>query len=734
MCGRQGLRLWCALVFCALMSFCLLLPRPVVAADLEAEFKTAWHDFHDLVKDERKAKYRAYWQDLEKQFLAIYKDKPEGPLAPKALFYAGRVNEELGRRSYLKSDFRRAVDYYQRVVSRFPQHSWADDCLYRKALISLNYLNEPDQAAADCKEILRNYPKGDMRDKARDILAELGGASVLTAADSRQATEPEAEADSEQESAMVPEPAPESQPMPEPVRPRQDEAPASMQPPVQTAKGQTGEDVTTEERRGGPIMLRNVRYQSSDDYTRIVINVDDKIPYRYQLLNPVPELNKPHRLYIDLEGTRLGPKIDSQVDIADGILRQVRLGQNTPTVARVVLDFQDLQKYQIFALENPFRIIVDVSAPDRSKEQVRQAEVRKPIDKQAKPEEPAPTEPTERTVAEQTVTPRAVTDKEPVKRPVSKPVAKGELKRETPVEEPQAKAERRPVQRLTQAEAKKAPPEEKQAPEEKPKEEEPKEDQAAREAPSPVVDYTPPPESHKQAATLVEQLGLTVNTIMIDPGHGGKDPGALGPGKVYEKDVNLRFALILGKMLEQEGFKVLYTREKDTFIALEDRTAQANLKNADLFISVHCNAIHLPSLSGLETYYLDLATSKDAVRVAARENAVSARSISDLQVILTDLMLNSKLKESKDLAKSVHSRVVSSVRQKHKVRDHGVRSAPFYVLMGAKMPAILVELGYLTNPEEAKRLQSDDYLKLLAAGVVKGVAAYKKNIERFASL
>ncbi len=715
------------LLFCALLLLCLVLPRFAQASKLEAEFKTAWHDFHDLVKDERKAKYRAYWQDLEKQFLAIYKDKPEGPLAPKALFYAGRVNEELGRRSYLKSDFRRAVDYYQRVVSRFAEHSWADDCLYRKALIELNYLDEPDQAIAGFREILNNYPKGDMRDKARDILAELEGVSVLTAAGSAKPVEPESAPEPKQEPQAK---APEPDPAPEPVGSGQAEATPSRQTPEQKAQGQTGEDVTAGAQRTGPIMLRNVRYQSSDDYTRIVINVDDKVPYRYQLLNPVPELDKPHRLYIDLEGTRLGPKIDSQVNIADGILKQVRLGQNTPTVSRVVLDFQDLQKYQIFALESPFRIIVDVSAPGSSKD-TQPAEVRKPIDKRAKPEEPRPAE---KSVAEKAAKPQAEAAKEPVKRPVSKPVAKSDLKREPPVEQPQAKAERRPVQRLTPAEAKKAP-EEKKAPPIEPKEAQPEQELAAKEAPaSPVVEYTPPPESHKQSATLVEQLGLTVRTIMIDPGHGGKDPGAIGPGKVYEKDVNLRFALILGKMLEQEGFKVLYTREKDTFIPLEDRTAQANLKNADLFISVHCNAIHLPSLSGLETYYLDLATSKDAVRVAARENAVSARSISDLQVILTDLMLNSKLKESKDLAKSVHSRVVSSVRQKHKVRDHGVRSAPFYVLMGAKMPAILLELGYLTNPEEAKRLQSDDYLKLLAAGVVKGVAAYKTNIERFASL
>lgn len=642
--------------------------RPTWAAQTPQEnFKAAWHAFHELVKDERKGKYRVYWQDLEKQFLSIYKDQPEGPLAPKALYYAGRVNEELGRRSYLDSDYRHAVDFYQRVATRFPKHSWTDDCLYRKALIELNYLKDKQSAEEDLAAIVRHYPKGDMRSKAKALLAELAGETTLAEAESASS---------------------------EPETPPQDEAPSppkQMHPPSEEEETVAASVASVP---NGPNTLQEVRYQSSDEYTRIVLNADRKIPYRYQLLYPVPELNKPHRLYIDLEDTRMGKAVDSSVTVADGILRQVRIGQNTPTVTRVVLDFQDLQKYQIFAMEDPFRIIVDVSAPDLSKPKVEaQSAVRRPVRKTvAKAPEPKPE-------ARETPPPQ-----ETVKRPVAQPVAKPAPKADPT---PAAKAPE-PVKK-----AQAAPP--------------PKETAAAPK-------YTPPPESKKQAATLVEQLGLTVRTIMIDPGHGGRDPGAVGVGGVKEKDINLRFAKILGGILKQEGFNVLYTREKDTFIALEDRTAKANVEKADLFVSVHCNAIHLKNFSGMETYYLDLATSKDAVRVAARENAVSAKSISDLQVILTDLMLNSKLKESKDLAKNVHSRILQDLRRKHKVGDHGVRSAPFYVLMGAKMPAILVELGYVTNAAEAKRLQSDDYLRLQAQGLAKGILAYKRNIERFASL
>ena len=238
----------------------------------------------------------------------------------------------------------------------------------------------------------------------------------------------------------------------------------------------------------------------------------------------------------------------------------------------------------------------------------------------------------------------------------------------------------------------------------------------------------------KRVGSLVEQLGLSVRTIMIDPGHGGKDPGAQGLSGVTEKNVNLKFARILGEVLAKRGFKVLYTRSTDVFIPLEKRTEMANSMGADLFVSVHCNSHGDADSSGLETYSLNLANSQDAVRVAARENAASQKKISDLQAILTDLMLSSKTSESKDLAGFVQKRAIGEVRGKYHTRDRGPHEAPFFVLIGANMPAVLVELGYITNPAEAKRLNSDAYLRALADGLADGIVAYKKRIERYANL
>jgi N-acetylmuramoyl-L-alanine amidase len=162
----------------------------------------------------------------------------------------------------------------------------------------------------------------------------------------------------------------------------------------------------------------------------------------------------------------------------------------------------------------------------------------------------------------------------------------------------------------------------------------------------------------------------------------------------------------------------------------------ANVKKADLFLSVHINANRSSKIHGFETYYLNLARSASAVRVAARENAVSEKRISDLQFILTDLMLNSKMQESKDLAELIQGNVIGTVKGKYgyPTRDNGVRSAPFYVLMGAKMPSVLMELGYCTNDAEARRLKSDNYLNRMADGIVAGVVAYKKKINRYASM
>lgn len=561
----------------AAMIMIVLVSGAASAAPASSYFNTTYKKFHSLRKDSDRARYRSNWRKVENGFKKAYRKDRSGPFAPKSLYYLGRTNEELGRWSGLKSDYRQAVKYFSQAVKQFPHHSWIDDCIYRRAVIRYTKLNERTNARRDLAYLIDNYSGEDMAPKAKRQLRAWGGR--IKAAKKKKAK-------------------------PSPKR-----SGAVHATPTKGAH------------------LQMVRFRSSDDYTRVVLEMAGKVPFRYKLLDPAPKHGRPHRLYFDLVGAQLDRDVKRKTNVADGILKQIRVGQKDKETARVVLDFNSLQDYKVFPLDNPFRIVVDVYSP--------------------------------------------------------------------------------------QSDGTSAPP---------PSEGHKTVDNS---------EYRPPKESKKMAGDLLEQLGLTVNTVMLDAGHGGKDPGAVANG-LYEKNVNLRFVKILGRRLSQAGFKVMYTRDDDTFIPLEQRTAMANVKKVDLFLSVHCNAHRSSRISGLETYSLNLAKTQDAVRVAARENSVDPRSISDLQFILTDLMINSKMKESKDLAGDVQRRTLASVRKTWKVSDKGVREAPFYVLMGAKMPSILVELGYITNPTEAKRLKRKAYLERLAQGIVQGIITYKQKIERFA--
>jgi len=231
--------------------------------------------------------------------------------------------------------------------------------------------------------------------------------------------------------------------------------------------------------------------------------------------------------------------------------------------------------------------------------------------------------------------------------------------------------------------------------------------------------------------TLAQQLGLKIKRIVIDAGHGGKDPGAIGKRGLQEKDVVLKIAKGLKETLVSElGAEVIMIREDDRFIPLEERTAIANTKEADIFISVHANASFNRRASGVETYYLNLTNDEAAIRVAARENAVSTKKMSDLQYILNDLMKTAKTNESSRLAAKVQGSLVSSLKAKYSdVKGNGVKGAPFYVLVGTHMPSILVEVSFISNPKEEARLADKEYIKEVVNGITIGIKGYAKEME-----
>ena len=228
---------------------------------------------------------------------------------------------------------------------------------------------------------------------------------------------------------------------------------------------------------------------------------------------------------------------------------------------------------------------------------------------------------------------------------------------------------------------------------------------------------------------IARQLALGVSRIVIDPGHGGRDYGAPGHYKgVHEKNIVLEIAKRLARKVESElKCDAILTRSTDRYLTLEERTAIANTQNADLFISIHTNAVRSAQAYGIETYFLNLATDDDAVLVAARENATSAKNISDLESILNDLMQNAKINESSRLAVMVQNEICQHLKKNYShIRNKGVKKAPFYVLLGARMPSILVETAFISNPRECKRLESPKYQEALCDGIIEGIRNYIK--------
>ena len=375
------------------------------------------------------------------------------------------------------------------------------------------------------------------------------------------------------------------------------------------------------------VPVKDIRYWSTPNYTRVVIDVQGPVKYKPHLLKADPDHKKPRRLYLDLKNARVPKNIDSVVPIKDDLLKMARAGQYTRNTVRVVLDIEKIGGYNVFHLYDPFRIVVDVHRFKKGATRIR---------------------------------PELASKKRNVRRGIRK--------------------EKRPARKVS----------------------------------------------------LARQLGLNVKRIVIDPGHGGKDSGCRIGGRYKEKNITLKIARFLAEKLRKRlGCEVFLTRNKDIFLSLERRTAIANMKKADLFISLHVNAHRDRRIHGLETYFLNMATDERAVMVAARENATSEKNISDLQTILNDLMLNTKINESSRLAHNVQTgMVINSKKMYRRIKSLGVKQAPFYVLIGAQMPAILVEVGFLSNSTERKRLLSAKYQRRLAEGIYSGISSYIQSIDK----
>jgi N-acetylmuramoyl-L-alanine amidase len=468
--------------------------------------------------------------------------------------------------------------------------------------------------------------------------------------------------------------------------------------PKKQPAGMRQAEMVPEERSSGLRQVTAVRRWVGPNYLRIVIEVGGEAKF------DSVRLSNPDRIVVDVQDAHLSRELVGKTfPVENGFLRQIRVAQFTADVARVVLDVEKIEAYSIFSLPNPFRLVIDVqgAAPTQMAKTVKpvpaaSAEGRNP-DKVRSPATPNPSSTAEVEAAVKAPPPASTH-------------AKTETRPATPPEDKDKQS------------ASVSPP-----PASEPAKKSKEEAKAAADA-YPAIQPAAPTESGSR--TLTRALGLKIGRIVIDPGHGGHDTGTIGPTGLEEKQVVLDVGLKLKKLLEQNtGCEVVMTRSDDTFIPLEERTAIANEKSADLFVSIHANASRDMSARGIETYYLNFTTSPDALEVAARENATSQEAVHQLQDLIKKIAMTEKIEESQDFARQVQREVYTRVTKVSGAqRDRGTKKAPFVVLIGANMPSVLAEISFLTNPHDERLLKRPDYREKIAYALYEGILDYVKNL------
>lgn len=419
-----------------------------------------------------------------------------------------------------------------------------------------------------------------------------------------------------------------------------------------------------------------VRHWTMVSVTRVAVEISGEFQFR------TDRLHNPERVYFDILNSRprMGARQTYSETLEDRLVKRIRMAETAPGVTRIVLDLADGAEVSSSQLTNPHRLVIELRSatgpitPDAV--QPAAAPAPAPSKPPAVVDSPKPP-----TVAEQ------ITAAVPTSRR-----SRGD--RAAKQETPQAAAE----SRAAALEAGKA---------------------AKR--------------TSSGESSLVRALGLKLSRVVIDPGHGGHDQGTEGPHGLLEKELVLDVALRLGALIsERLGAEVIYTRSNDTFVPLEGRTALANEKKADLFLSVHANSSPIPRIAGIETFFLNISGPQDSMDVASRENATSQKSIFELTDLIQKIARYDKAEESKEFARRIQVELYTfSARNVPGSKNRGVKSAPFVVLIGANMPSILAEIGFLSNPKEEALLKKPDYRQKLAEALYRGVSAYADSLSHF---
>ncbi len=678
------------------------------------------------------------YQRVIDAYRRVYLGSPGSSKADPSVVATAELMVEMGRRFADDKILRDAVDQYRFLCKQYPGSRYRFDALFTIGEIFKDDLHDSEQARATFDDFIRRYPRSRLTNDARSAIQEI---------------QAQARERSSRKSARKVPSRTDNRPSASASAANHAGAPGSLAPAVDAP-----EVSKLDAQRDALPRVTGVRHWSTPDYTRVAIDVEGEVKFGSQ------RISHPDRIFFDLRDTRLASTLVGKTfDVDDGFLKKIRVAEAQPGRTRVVLEVDDLASYDAFLLPDPYRLIIDIHGKVGAQRRGKLATPDATNDASAAELSMNPGPPANRPKVDAVAT-KAVavpataiggafaaesdsegtvastglveTDLPPMAVPptakageAGKPVnGIGVIKTTVAVKGGTHRIPKTIVEAEDQAPSKTATVDRGKV----------KFKKSAEEPTDASTDINPERAlsardiSHEARPTaagdrsLIRALGLKIGKIVIDAGHGGHDTGTIGPNGLLEKDVCLDVAKRLGKLLESRlGAEVIYTRHDDTFIPLETRTAIANRESADLFISIHANSSHDADARGVETYYLNFTSSPEALEVAARENAVSEKSIHELQDLVKKIALKEKISESREFAGDVQQSLYGGLSLNNAgIRNRGIKKAPFIVLIGANMPSILAEISFVSNPTDAKKMETAEHRQRIAESLFRGVSQY----------
>ena len=657
----------------------------------------------------------AEYKSVVGSYRRVYLITPKAGEVQDALVAVGELYAEMGDR-FGRSYYQSAVDSYQFLIREYPASKYREDAMLRVGKLQREQLGDAAGAFKTYDEFLKKFPRSTHKREAQESLAELallqhGQEAALsaneTAADAKSNDGAAKMSPSSKEngarngsgSAIIAstgstskangsvargsKPASDASDAPNGVV---TEMAAATSDSTDIVPGPVSGGIEAAHSAGqGAPRIRRISASATPDATRINIDLEDTVAYTSA------RIKNPDRIFFDLHSARLTPAVArGNIEVSGELLTAVRVAQNQAGVVRVVLNVNGVKDYAASLLSNPTQLVIFLYSDTRHGGATLRANKAKSGAAGSAEETGADAGGVKTVAAKEPAVDPSVTAV-PGPSPSS-----GDLV---------AKSSRS-SKKLNAA-------------------------NGARAKPDLIRPSSPASPTRDGQATLTRALGLKIGRIVVDAGHGGHDTGTIGPTGLMEKDLCLDVALRLGKIIQQKlpGADIVYTRSDDTFIPLEERTTIANQAKADLFVSIHANSSPDHNARGVETFYLNLRGSPEAMEVAARENASSDQGVHDLEDLVMKIARNEKIDESKEFAEDIQESLAKRVQKgSTTVKNRGVKKAPFVVLIGADMPSILSEISFLSNPADEKLLKQPEYRQRIAEGLYQGIASYLQSL------